>query len=923
MTALSSADFLDIVRKSQLVEEQKLDPFLEQLQAHLPMEPRVIAQLFIRNGLLTHFQAQQLLLGKWRKFTVGGKYKLLELLGAGGMGKVFLCEHIHLHTLVAVKVLLSERTKDASAVDRFYWEARAVASLNHPNIVRAHDVDRDGNLHFIVMDYVDGASLHDIVMKTGPLDCARAAHYISQAATGLQNAHQAGWVHRDIKPSNILVDREGIVKILDLGLARLFLDQNDQLTKAFEEKAVLGTADFLAPEQGMDSHEVDIRADIYGLGGTFYFLLAGVPPFGNQGSTTQKLVWHQLRQPNPIQDFRSDLAEEMAAVVDKMMAKDPEERFQTPAEVVEALRPWTQSPIDPPSAEEMPVLSPAVRRLATPGSGPSSSPRTAPPVQGKRGQDSSSVPSDLLPPGSESGPKAPPSKVAAKRSAADTALPSRSPSTPQGISKPGKSQMTRPAPSLGPRKTHAGQPSSRKSGATSSVLINRQSDQPTDASPSRLTLGSSVLKTASQQRVSKRTAIGLIGIALLATGGLGIWWMFFREDPRKKEFEDMLKASMAAAGDLSINLEGALVVTQKVTKDGFHLPDGHSNFTFFKGRGFTTLQQALASAKASDRIVVVGQDLVEQVTMDGSKLPPNLTIEAASIFGQPVVWRPPAKEKSGSALVEIANVKGMVIKGFTLDGDSRVDDLVLMTGNCAGMKLEDLHFQGFKRSALYLQNCSGESDEPITLNHLRVIAGPAGERPAAVIFDTKAGAALPPNQHQNFLNCRFEGPFKAAVQLAGPVLFVEFHRNRFFRATNAFLFQGNPSILRLRLTIISNTFSDCKTAFHFEKLPSFSDKDQDNRVLMRNNLFQHTGALFRLDELADSARAKELFPKFEGNVQDPASGTEGLLFLTAKPVPFDPLTLNPRDDAQFLRYGRPSPLNQAGAGKTPVGVPPE
>src|SRR5262249_26689149 len=179
----------------------------------------------------------------------------------------------------AVKVLPAAKAADPAALERFYREARAVAALDHPNIVRAYDIDQEDNLHFLVMEYVDGSSLQEIVRRGGPLDPARSAHYVQQAALGLQHAYEvASLVHRDIKPGNLIVDRSGTVKILDMGLARFFNDEEDLLTKKYDEN-VLGTADYLAPEQALDSHGVDIRADIYSLGGTFYFCLTGRTPF--------------------------------------------------------------------------------------------------------------------------------------------------------------------------------------------------------------------------------------------------------------------------------------------------------------------------------------------------------------------------------------------------------------------------------------------------------------------------------------------------------------------------------------------------------------------------------------------------------------------------------------------------------------------
>src|SRR5438552_4065567 len=257
----------------------------------------------------------------------------MERLGSGGMDSVFLCEHKLMRRRAAVKVLPSAKASDPSSLERFYREARAVAALDHPNIVRAYDVDQEEALHFLVMEYIDGSSLQDLVKKAGRLDPVRAAHYISQAALGLQHAHDvAGLVHRDIKPGNVIVDRLGTVKLLDLGLARFFHDEDDLLTKKYDEN-VLGTADYLAPEQALDSHGVDIRADIYSLGATFYFCLTARTPFA-EGTVAQKLIWHQTRQPKSVKAFRADVPENVLVILDKMMAKDPSQRYQVPAEVV-------------------------------------------------------------------------------------------------------------------------------------------------------------------------------------------------------------------------------------------------------------------------------------------------------------------------------------------------------------------------------------------------------------------------------------------------------------------------------------------------------------------------------------------------------------------------------------------------------------
>ncbi len=373
MPAPTAADeLLDFVQKSGLVEEARLCAYVQKLRetSSFPADPTKLAQLLVRDAILTYFQAEQLLQGKYKRFSLG-KYKVLEKLGSGGMGTVFLCEHKLMRRRVAVKVLPVPKAEDKASLDRFYREARAVAAVDHPNIVRAYDIDQDDNLHFLVMEWVDGTNLQDLVKKFGPLDITRSCHYIYGAAVGLQHAHEIGLIHRDIKPGNILVDRSGVVKVLDLGLARLTNDADDNLTRQNDEN-VLGTADYLAPEQAMDSHTVDIRADIYSLGATLYFLLTGSALFP-EGSIAQKLIWHQNRPPRSVKALRSEVPDELVAVLDRMLAKDVAKRYQTPSEVMTALARWVASPIPPPAEREMPTLSPAVAGGAggrTPNAGP-------------------------------------------------------------------------------------------------------------------------------------------------------------------------------------------------------------------------------------------------------------------------------------------------------------------------------------------------------------------------------------------------------------------------------------------------------------------------------------------------------------------------------------------------------------------------
>jgi eukaryotic-like serine/threonine-protein kinase len=210
------------------------------------------------------------------------------------------------------------------------------------------------------------------------MDPVRVAHYVRQAALGLQHAHEQGLVHRDIKPANLLLDRRGTIKILDMGLAQFFQrKQVEKESNGRRNRVIVGTDDYLAPEQIVDSDDVDIRADIYGLGSTGYFLLTGKPPFHHLALEHHKFISHLMQRPRPLRELRPELPEELAAVIEKMMAKNPWERHRVPAEVVSALAPWTQTPIPPPPEAEMPDLSPAARRGALEASPSSASRRVA------------------------------------------------------------------------------------------------------------------------------------------------------------------------------------------------------------------------------------------------------------------------------------------------------------------------------------------------------------------------------------------------------------------------------------------------------------------------------------------------------------------------------------------------------------------
>ena len=368
-------ELLDRLRRSGLVPADRLEGFLVGLHAS-GSDPKTVPDLLDRLvdvGMITRFHADRLSAGKYKGFQLGS-YLILDQLGTGGMGQVYLAEHSAMRRLVGLKVL-PLWADDAVARERFLREARAAATLDHPNIVRVFDLCQEGKLLYLVMEYVDGISLQALVAKYGPLDVNAACHYARQVAFGLQHANELGFVHRDIKPANLLLDRVGVVKILDLGLVRSEADADAGLTKQLDNRSILGTADYVAPEQAVDSSNVDIRADIYSLGATLYYMLAGRPLFPD-GRTAQKLVWQQIKDPVPIARLRPEIPEELADVVHTMLQKRPIDRFQTPTEVFEALAPWTQEDVPPPDDSVMPK-TPARVAVARQASSGNSNPRVS------------------------------------------------------------------------------------------------------------------------------------------------------------------------------------------------------------------------------------------------------------------------------------------------------------------------------------------------------------------------------------------------------------------------------------------------------------------------------------------------------------------------------------------------------------------
>lgn len=928
MTRTPIESFLDLTRKSGLVDATRLGLYLDRLEAvqPIPEDPKEMANVLVRDAVLSRFQADQLLSGKWRGFYVG-KYRVIERIGIGGMGQVYLAEHRTMKRRYAIKVLPRAKASDPAALERFEREARAGGSIDHPNIVRAYDKDQDGDLHYLVMDFVDGCSLSEIVHASGPLDPQRAGHYMYQAALGLQHAHDSGLIHRDIKPANILIDREGTVKILDMGLARFFNDHEDMITKKYDE-TVLGTADYLSPEQAIDSHGVDIRSDIYSLGCTFFYTLTGQPPFG-EGSVAQKLIWHQTRTPRPVHELRPGVPAELEAILAKCMMKKVEDRFSTPEELIEALKPYASFNF-PPTKEELAELSPMARGV---------------PFGGEilSGVTAASVPVILEPLSRDPDSRSPifDSQVA-QRGTDDSTVSIRSgDSSVKGINKGADStapviSAVAPAPTIPMMVTPArGAGIAPRPQSSPPIVIGKDPPSPMvsarknrDTYPTPLSASKSsaehaatvlparekARKTSSQERDTQNDqepkqgwplwvwlALVIVGLAIFFSVAMYL----------------VLKNRNAAA-----TVPSAPVIAAKSAPKPAGPRTWYVARNKLDGIDHTTISQALQQASPGDTIVVTDrqtyQEALHLTPQTSSQGFSNITLKAeVGDDGKRARLIPPPGHPPVKPLITIDQVEGFKLSGFLLDGDDAVQTTLNVKGRCTGLHLDDVRLEGFQQQGIEVDNLTGSGRREVRFDRVHVKQNAPQPASAAIRIRGTTCDGL------QLRHCRIQGSYQAAIWFGAPTQRFIMEQCRLFGGQGQAMLWSDamPANPRMNATIQQNTFWNFETGFAVD-VPL---KANDIYMTVRNNLFYQVKNLLQIDANKTKMKPESLSGGWvgSGNVFDTAGSKPGVAnqipkFVT-KGLDFT-LNTSPTPPADFLRYPANSPLATAGERKDAVGA---
>lgn len=866
---LSVDAFLRVIAQSGLLTSDKLNEAMESLQqAGIDVSSTdAVANALVKRESLTSWQADKLLQGKHKGFFLG-KYRLLSLLGKGGMSSVYLAEHVLMRRRCAIKVLPAKRVHDSSYLGRFHREAQAVAALDHPNIVRAYDVDQEINknaeIHFLVMEYVEGSSLQELVRDEGLQGYEDSVEYCRQTALGLQHAHAAGMVHRDIKPGNLLVDTNGIVKILDLGLARFFGEgETESLTVAHDEK-VLGTADYLAPEQALDSHQVDARADIYSLGCTLYFMLTGHPPF-TDGTLAQRLMSHQRKEPPPISDERQDFPGHLDQILKKMMKKDPDDRYESAEQLAEVLAVWldehasaewkSQHPgaasgkLPPAAAAEH--AEPTDQNLASflenlnnensgmleRSSSPSAElktadekksdsraddprPKVAKPIQAKpvtaRKKESPNEQVVVETAASKAAPTktVTPSRVKspADRVAPDTDSPSESTDTKlDATRKKGKGA----SPSSKKSKVRGNSGTGRSGKIDSRVGIGNEPDD---------VQGSGNLVTGSQtQKLSnsflarenrKKLLIPVAGVVALLIVSMIVYSVWPSSDPTNDTEIGNIEQVVIEENPFDPNQPMPRSVTVGTTGD------------------FKSLTSAIAHAKTSFQSA--GPSDILTITLQPGTYKDRIVLDAtdkAYLKNIHIVAEQPGsavlKPEGEEPVIRISRGRDIVIEGLKIDaGDNAI--AVTLENTLEGLRLQDLEITGFTGHGILTNSLSGYQGDTneVHFSQLKIHS----DKPFASGITLKGAEIYTTLVHIE--NSRFFGKMKSGITIAGNSDNLKIYQSIFAGLERGITFEGDIEDL-WGMLVANNTFYETESPIYFEQIPY----TVNNELQLFRNLF--------------------------------------------------------------------------------------
>jgi serine/threonine protein kinase len=352
--------FLKDVLRSGLLEREALQAALKGVPREQRADPEALADHLVRGGHLSRFQARRLLKGRFRGLILG-PYQILAPIGRGGTGTVFLARDTRSSELVALK-LLPRSSAEKRQRARFRREMLLSRRVAHPHIATTYSSGKIDGVYYIAMEYIPGKSLQRLVQEEGPIDVPRAARLMREVASGLAHAHDRGMIHRDLKPSNIMVTPHDHAKVLDLGLALVEGEDVADYRVLGGKGYIVGTMDYIAPEQTANSAAVDRRADIYSLGCTLYYAITGRPPFPG-GTSKEKIQRQRREEPESLLDLKPTLPVEFVVLIRRMMAKDPNDRPSTAADVLRNLRPWAGDAALPLDRKDDPEYSSAVYAL--------------------------------------------------------------------------------------------------------------------------------------------------------------------------------------------------------------------------------------------------------------------------------------------------------------------------------------------------------------------------------------------------------------------------------------------------------------------------------------------------------------------------------------------------------------------------------